>query len=81
MTAEQRQTLMSMRQAGVAVNQVALQMNISQRTVPGSGGGSWRLSVVLRSPASGLPKKTTLREVQQHRFQSLETVNRMWIVE
>ena len=32
MTAEQRRTL-SMRQAGVAVNRVALQMNISQITV------------------------------------------------
>ena len=58
MTAEQRRTLSSMRQAGEAVNRVALQMNISRMTVSrvwqirqsaqGTHGGIW-LAVVPKS--------------------------------
>ena len=48
--AEQRRTLISMRQAGVAVNRVALQMNISRRTVSRVWQSCMRLAVVLRRP-------------------------------
>ena len=47
-----------MRQAGVVVNGVALQVNISRRTVLGSGGGSW--SSRAKKARYGRPKTTTL---------------------
>lgn len=85
LTAEQRRTMISMRQAGVTVNRIAIQMNISRRTV----SRVWRRFIQTGSCArrarSGRPKKTTLREdrmlkrvVQQQRFMSLGTVNRVW---
>ena len=85
MTAEQRRTLISMWQAGVAHNRVALQMIVSRSTV--SKPRFWRRFMETGSRAkkarSGRPKITLRKDrmqrvVQQQRFQSLGAVNRMW---
>jgi transposase len=79
LTAMQRRTVISTRQAGVTANRIAMQMNISRRTV----SRVWRKFIQTGSCArrarSGRPKKTTLREdrmlkrvVQQQRFLSRE---------
>ena len=91
MNAEQRRTLISMRNAGVAVNRVALQMNIMQPKDCFQGlaevHGEWQSCWVWRrfmENGSRAEKvifwedRMLKRVVQQHRVQSLKAINRMW---